>query len=103
MKSEEFNVIKCPKCEAEYLPGEIFYPKHFLGQPSDVERDALGKIIYANGAQQQLEESYVCDKCNTKFIVKANITYNTQIDPLADTNDEYTTKKYKGELQLEEN
>lgn len=103
MKPEKLNIIKCPKCEAEYLPGEIFYPKLFLGQPSDVERDGLGKIIYANDGEQELEESYTCDKCNTKFIVKANITYNIQKDTISDPSDDYVTKKYKGELYLEEN
>lgn len=39
------NKIKCPFCDTEYLPGEIYLPKHFLGQPIDIERDIAGNIL----------------------------------------------------------
>jgi hypothetical protein len=32
-------VIECPKCGKEFLPGEIYLPKHFLGQPDSILRN----------------------------------------------------------------
>ena len=70
------NIIRCPYCNTEYLPGEIFLPNHFLGKPKDVERDYSGKIIYYDGIEQDLTESYICDKCSSTFEVVASISYN---------------------------
>lgn len=103
METKKLNIIKCPVCEAEYLPGEIFYPNAFLGQPKDIEKDYLGKIIYSRDGEQNLVENFVCDKCNTKFTIEANVSYTVQEDKLGNINKEYTSKKYNGELFLEEN
>lgn len=35
----KYQVIRCPQCGAEYLPGEIYLPKYFLGQPKNVSKD----------------------------------------------------------------
>ncbi|WP_300924694.1 hypothetical protein [uncultured Clostridium sp.] len=94
--------IKCPNCETEYLPGEIFLPRHFLGEPKDIEKDYTGKIVDYAGTEQNLTEEYICDKCSKKFYVKANITYTTFKDKLKDLDEEYTSNKYGDRLQLEE-
>ena len=103
METKKLNIIKCPKCDAEYLPGEIFYPNEFLGQPKDIEKDFSGKILFSTAGEQNLVETFTCDKCNTRFTVKATITYDVTTDKFENVNEEYITKKYNGELYLEEN
>jgi len=94
--------IKCPCCETEYLPGEIFLPKYFLGQPTDIEKDYSGKILSYAGVEQNLNEEYICDKCGKKFIVKANINYDVTIDRNKDLSEPYSSNKYGDRLELEE-
>ena len=72
---ERCQVIRCPYCDAEYLPGEIFIPKYFLGEPRDVERDYSGKLLYYDGLEQDLKETYTCDYCKESFDVTAKIVY----------------------------
>ena len=71
--------IVCPACGREYTPGEIYLPKHFLGQHKNIERDSRGRItdIYG-GIFQDTSEIYTCDKCGITFSVKADITYKTE-------------------------
>jgi predicted RNA-binding Zn-ribbon protein involved in translation (DUF1610 family) len=74
------QVIKCPHCGWEYLPGEIYYPGAFLGKPDSVIRDALGKIIYEDYEENEepnLEEHYECDNCGKSFVVNATISYKS--------------------------
>lgn len=71
----KYQLIKCPYCGAEYLPGEIFLPNHFLGQPKGIEKDYTGKFLYAEGIDQDLTEFYTCDKCLSNFKVSAKINY----------------------------
>ena len=91
--------IECPNCGTQYLPGEIYLPKHFLGQPTRVQRDIYGKVIYHEGVQQDLKEEYVCDKCGKLMKITANIKFSVQT---ADTNNEYVTKLKKTKLTLDE-
>ena len=74
----KYQIIRCPYCSAEYLPGEIFMPKYFLGQPKDIEKDFQGKILDYDGLKQDLTETYTCDKCMSNFRVTANITYSVK-------------------------
>lgn len=76
----KYQLIRCPYCGTEYLPGEIFLPKHFLGQPKRVSKDFSGKILDYEGIPQSLNESYTCDKCMSNFTVTANITYSAVQD-----------------------
>ena len=86
-------VIKCPHCDYEYLPGEIFVPKYFLGQPTDIQRDIYGKIISFDGVDQNLEEDFQCSKCLRNFKVKANISYDIITEKKFVFDEEYITKK----------
>ena len=57
------NIIKCPNCGWEYLPGEIYLPKHFLGQPKEIERTIDGKILLHYGTDPDLNEIFRCEHC----------------------------------------
>ena len=72
---ERYQTIRCPYCDAEYLPGEIFLPNYFLGKPTEVVRDFSGKLLYYDGVDQDFKEAYTCDYCNNTFDVVAKITY----------------------------
>ena len=48
--------ITCPRCGAQYLPGEIYLPKAFLGQPKLIEKDFAGKILDYLGESMDLSE-----------------------------------------------
>ncbi len=82
-------IIKCPKCGAEYLASEIFMPEDFLEYPIDILRTDKGIIEDANIEDACLTEDYICDYCNTKFTVKAKVSYNVLE---SDFDEEYTTK-----------
>ena len=95
MKYQKFKTIKCPKCDTEYLPAEIFYPKHFFGRVSDITKDYSGKIISFNGDSLNLSENYICDKCGTAMKVFAKISFDSIIDNARDFNNDYVTKSEK--------
>ena len=89
-KMTKYQVIRCPQCGAEYLPGEIYLPKYFLGQPKNISKDFQGMIVDAEGLPQDLTETFTCNKCATLFEVKANIDYKTKI--LFNRTEKYTQK-----------
>lgn len=71
--------IRCPACGCEYTTGEIFLPKHFVGQHKNVSRDYTGRIVELyGGVDQNLTEVYTCDKCGITFSVEADINYKTE-------------------------
>lgn len=76
------TIIRCPHCGAEYLPGEIYMPGSLIGQPTDVVRDSLGKIIYEDYDPVDREpdpvEHFTCEYCEKPFIVEAVVTYKTK-------------------------
>lgn len=70
-----YKYIRCPNCRCEYLPGEIFDPKHFLGQPKNIVRNSVGEILGCEGIEQDTTETFTCVKCNTDFKVTAKINF----------------------------
>lgn len=97
------NNIRCPYCDWEYLPGEIYIPKYFTGQPKDIVRLANGNIDLYEGIEQNLIEKFTCINCNKNFKIKANINYETSKDNSKEWFKDYTTKIYKNRLTLDEN
>ena len=95
------NIIKCPKCKTEYLPGEIFIPNNFLGQPKEIHRDEDGKIINYRGISQSLRETFTCEKCNYTFDIEAQITYKVE-SSMANFDEEYSTPLYADRIVLKE-
>jgi DNA-directed RNA polymerase subunit RPC12/RpoP len=74
-------VIKCPHCGYEYVPAEIFMPGDFLGKPTDLIRDPLGKFLYIEyekDNEPSQTESYVCDSCDKPFIVEPVVSYKVK-------------------------
>ena len=100
--SKDLIVVKCPKCGREYLPTEIYLPNVFFGQPKNIVRDLDNKIILVDDNMNLVEE-YICDDCNTKFKVTANVSFKTDIVK-DDFENEYVSELYQNErYSLEEN
>lgn len=85
-------IIKCPKCGAEYMAAEVFLPNDFLGKPFNIVKGLQHHILAYDGEDMNLEEEYQCDYCDTKFKVKATVSFKTEeYTDLFD--DEYYTSK----------
>ena len=88
-------IIKCPHCGAQYLPGEIYMPGALIGQPEDLVKDSLGKILYedySEGKEPELVEHYTCEYCDKPFIIEATVTYKTMTEaPERDFTEQYVS------------
>lgn len=93
--------IICPSCGAEYLPCEIYYPDQFLGKSYSIDK-INGKIESFNGANMDLEESYICNHCNTKFKVNAKVSFKSQIIDKYDMSKSYATPLFEDKITLSE-
>lgn len=100
MKNEKLNVIICPKCGREYLPGEIYIPKCFIGSPKYIDRDNLGKITYFDGTTMNTNETYVCEECGVTFGVKAQVNFKTFINEKMDFSTDYKSPLKEKKLSL---
>ena len=84
MKIDSSNfgpIIRCPKCKAEYLAGEIFLPSDHIGKIKNVIKDPLNKILYADYEEDYAPnspEEFTCEFCNTSFIVETSTTYKVK-------------------------
>lgn len=82
--TRDFTIIRCPKCGYEYTAAEIFYPEDLLGRPEGIMRDDRGHIVFVEGEQPQLSETYDCNECGTTFRATLSIvsscTYNKALD-----------------------
>lgn len=89
------SIIRCIHCGAQYLPGEVYMPGALIGQPEDIVKDSLGKILYEDyqeGKEPDMIEHYICDYCDKPFIVEATITYKTMAEaPERDWSDNYVS------------
>ena len=72
------TIIECEHCKAQYLLGEIFMPGAIIGQPKEVVKDSLGKIIYVDYKSEDnvptKAETFICDFCGKPFNVEADLT-----------------------------
>ena len=83
LTSKKTPIIKCPHCGAQYLPGEIYMPGALIGQPDELVKDSLGKILYEDYPEDReptMTEHYICDYCEKPFVVEATITYKTMAE-----------------------
>lgn len=74
-KTSMNTIINCPHCNFQYLAGEIFNPKHFLGQPKEIVRNSIGEILGYEGIIQDLTETYICENCDKEFKVTARMSF----------------------------
>lgn len=88
---KNFDVIRCPKCNKEYLPSEIFIPNAFFGAPDIIKRDTEGHIIDYIGKGLDPTEKYTCDLCNTTFDILAKLSFETNIDEGSNFAEEYVS------------
>ncbi len=95
------HVIRCCHCGAEYLPAEIFLPNEFFGRPRTIEKDLNGKIINYFGSNMCTTETYICDYCNRKFKIDANVKFFTD-SKTKGFKTTYTTKLSKPSLFMKE-
>lgn len=75
------QVLKCPHCGAEFLPGEIFYPDNVIGYSMNIIRDPLNKIIYEEykeGREPFAEEEFWCPFCDKPFIAEVELKFSTR-------------------------
>ena len=73
-------VIRCPHCGMD-IPAENIHAGRLIGEPDNVIRDALGKIIYQEydeGNEPAQVGHYVCDGCGKPFTVEPVITYKVK-------------------------
>ena len=89
--NRKLNVVSCPKCGREYLPAEIFIPKHFFGNPDIIQRNLNGSIENFSGTSLDTDERYVCDNCNTTFNVHCELCFTSCVEE--STVAEYVSQK----------
>lgn len=80
--------ICCPNCNYQYLPGEIFNPNYFLGQPKNIIRNNIGEILGYEGIQMDVNEHFICEHCATEFNVVAKINFCVQETDVPKTHEE---------------
>lgn len=100
--NKNFTTIKCPKCNYEYLPAEIFFPQTLLGKPKDIFRDDNGSIEFYSGDSMNWHEEFECEQCGTSFEIDADVAFTTKYDKKIDFDEEYETTIYKNRIKLEE-
>lgn len=80
--SHKTSLIKCPHCGAEYLPGEVYMPGAIIGQPDEVVKDSLGRILYEDYYTTEHEpdaiEHFTCEYCDKPFVIEAVVNYKTR-------------------------
>lgn len=87
------NAIRCPKCGREYLPGEIFLPNSFLGQPKQIiKHPTEGTILAFDGEDMDTKETFQCENCGTKFNVDAVVTFKVGEVKNSSDDDEYVSE-----------
>ncbi len=93
--SRKTPIIKCPHCGAQYLPGELYMPGALIGQPEDVVKDSLGKLLYEDypdGKEPDMIEHFTCEYCDKPFVVEATVTYKSMVEaPEADFKNQYVS------------
>ena len=57
-------------------------PGSLIGQPDEVVKDCLGKVIYEDyyteSREPNMVEHFTCEYCDKPFIAEATITYKTR-------------------------
>ena len=102
MRPRKFEIIECPHCGYQYLPSEIFVPKHFFGKPYGIERSYNGNIMEYEGTSIDLFESYQCDNCDKSFRITTKLSFSTSVEESTTFNEEYVSPLSKDSLFSED-
>ena len=86
------TTIRCPHCNTEYLPAEIYFPDSFVGKPFNIIKDEVGKVLGFSGADMNTVETFVCDTCGKRFNIDASITFKTTVATDIFDEDDFETK-----------
>lgn len=70
--------IKCPNCGWEYLPGEIYMPRSFIGQPKNIIKDENGNVLGYDAEDMNTVETFECEHCGQLFKIDATVTFKTE-------------------------
>ena len=95
------HIIRCPYCEYEYVPSEIYLPNSLLGKPRNIYKDLDGKIDSVDSTPN-LNETYCCDNCNKHFKVSASIKFNVTKFEELNFDEDFSTPLYKDRIVLKE-
>jgi len=82
-------MIVCPTCGQEYLPVEVFIPEAFFGNPKEIMKSDSGKVDFVVGDGMDLSERFICEGCNTKLKINAELTFNVEVDDSNSAEEEY--------------
>jgi hypothetical protein len=71
-------------------------PGALIGQPDELVKDSLGKIIYedyyTSEREPNLTESFTCEYCNKPFVIEAVVSYKTRAEaPERDFQSQYVS------------
>jgi hypothetical protein len=58
-------------------------PGALIGQPDDLVKDSLGRILYEDyqdGEEPNMIERFTCEFCNKPFVIEATVTYKTMLE-----------------------
>lgn len=97
MIDKKTPIIKCPRCDYEYLPEEVLYPDSILGKPFGIVRDKEGKIEFFAGNTINLNESFTCFNCGCEFEVEGTVKFNTAEKDYGIFGEDYVTEVYEQE------
>lgn len=68
--------LRCPVCNQEYMPSEIFFPDVVFGKQYDITRDNEGNIKFYLGEDQDFNEEFICESCNTKLNINMKMSFD---------------------------
>lgn len=94
------KVIVCPYCGYEYLPAEIFIPKSFFGNPSDIDRNTIGEIEIFEGTTMDTTENYICDRCCNEFTITSELRFKTNKKEKKSVDEVYVSNIYHNRVSL---
>lgn len=84
-QKQNWSTIKCIHCGAELHPAEVFYPEDLLGDPRNIVRDPLGKILYVEykeDCEPNLVQTFECPECGKQFVVEASVSFKVKKVPV---------------------
>ena len=100
---KDLITLRCPVCNQEYMPSEIFYPDSVFGKQYDITKDNEGNIKFYLGDDPEYDEEFVCESCGSELNVHLKMSFDVELDENKDIEEVYETKINKPKkLKLKE-